>query len=101
MNAEQQFANELARISQETEAALQDIQRCAHEYQQAVGKIEQISSAGAAALLELLKTLPNPSELVVDVSEIFPIKALNLADFALPDLSELQQLATSDVEVQE
>ena len=84
MTPEQQFINELARISQETEAVLQEIQQCAQKYQEAVNKIEQIGNKAKSDLTELLKVIPNPDELVADVSKMIPSH--------LPGTYELGQL---------
>lgn len=90
MTPEQQFVNELARISQETEAVLQEIQQCAQKYQEAVNKIEQIGNKAKSDLIELLKTIPNPDELVTDVSGMIPIH--------LPGTYELGQLVAAHAE---
>ena len=95
MNAEQQCVNELARISQETTAALQEVQEYAEKYQQAVSKIEYLSSTGMANLIELMKALPNPNELlVVDMSEVTPVSLPTLPSITLPDFSAFEQLVT-------
>ena len=95
MNAEQHFFNELARISQESEAALQEAQECAEKYQHSINKIDHLSSTGIANLIELMKALPNPSELVVvDLSEITSVNLPILPSITLPDFSAFEQLVT-------